>query len=122
MKYDLEEILKCLCFVILGYFIAMIFSRMCSTRSSNGFSVGGQVICGTALNEQKCLIVHNNAIEKGYDNDIYCSKSPMDDTLVGICKWNPYKERVIGFGLAPFDGTCECIEKPDDYGTDDEFA
>ena len=38
MKYDLEEILKCLCFVILGYFVAMIFSRMCSCN--NGFSVG----------------------------------------------------------------------------------
>ena len=41
MKLDSEEILKCLCFVILGYFIAMMFSRMCSC--GNRFRVGGEV-------------------------------------------------------------------------------
>jgi len=45
MKYDLEEILKCLCFVILGYFVAMIFSRMCSCGNGykNGFRVAAAV-------------------------------------------------------------------------------
>ena len=44
---DLEEILKCLCFVILGYFVAMIFSRMCSRGNGykNGFSIGGDQFC-----------------------------------------------------------------------------
>ena len=44
MKYDPEEILKCLCFVILGYFVAMMFSRMCSCGNGyrNGFRVGGE--------------------------------------------------------------------------------
>ena len=48
MKYDLEEILKCLCFVILGYFVAMIFSRMCSCGNGykNGFRVGAAVADG----------------------------------------------------------------------------
>ena len=38
MRLDIEEILKYACFVILGYFIAMIFTRMCSC--GNRFRVG----------------------------------------------------------------------------------
>ena len=52
MKLDSEEILKCLCFVILGYFIAMMFSRMCSC--GNGFRVGGQDGCNTEINQLDC--------------------------------------------------------------------
>ena len=52
MKLDSEEILKCLCFVILGYFIAMMFSRMCSC--GNGFRVGGQVGCNEERNRVSC--------------------------------------------------------------------
>jgi len=46
MKYDPEEILKYLCFVILGYFVAMMFSRMCSCGNGyrNGFRVGGEAL------------------------------------------------------------------------------
>ena len=32
-----EDILTCLCLIVVGYFIAKMFSRRC-----NGFSVGGQ--------------------------------------------------------------------------------
>jgi hypothetical protein len=52
MKLDSEEILKCLCFVILGYFIAMMFSRMCSC--GNRFRVGGQEGCNTERNRLDC--------------------------------------------------------------------
>ena len=55
MKLDSEEILKCLCFVILGYFIAMMFSRMCSC--GNGFSVGGQV-----QGQVNCNAPHNQNV------------------------------------------------------------
>ena len=58
MKLDSEEILKCLCFVILGYFIAMMFSRMCSC--GNGFRVGGQEGCNTELNQISCTDNENN--------------------------------------------------------------
>ena len=36
-----EEILTCLMLVVIGYFIAKMFSRSC-----NGFSVGGKMTCG----------------------------------------------------------------------------
>ena len=52
MKLDSEEILKCLCFVILGYFIAMMFSRMCSC--GNGFRVGGAERCATSTSKGDC--------------------------------------------------------------------
>ena len=58
MKLDSEEILKCLCFVILGYFIAMMFSRMCSC--GNGFRVGGQDGCNTEINQLDCGDNQNN--------------------------------------------------------------
>jgi len=48
MKINSEEILKCACFVILGYFVAMIFSRMCSCNS--GFRVGGRDHPGRTAN------------------------------------------------------------------------
>jgi len=49
-----EEILTCLIFIVIGYLIAMIFSRMCSC--GNGFSVGGQIDCAqfTDRGEQFC--------------------------------------------------------------------
>ena len=56
MKLDSEEILKCLCFVILGYFIAMMFSRMCSC--GNGFRVGGAERC-QSLPRQDCIDAEN---------------------------------------------------------------
>ena len=52
MKLDSEEILKCLCFVILGYFIAMMFSRMCSCE--NGFRVGGREKCASINEREEC--------------------------------------------------------------------
>ena len=61
MKLDSEEILKCLCFVILGYFIAMMFSRMCSC--GNGFRVGGQDGCNTELNQVDCITNNLNNCE-----------------------------------------------------------
>jgi len=60
MKYDLEEILKCLCFVILGYFVAMIFGRMCSCN--NGFSVGAPSFpdnhCYGLTDKEMCNSMH----------------------------------------------------------------
>ena len=41
VKFNSEEILKCLCFVILGYFVVMIFDRMCSCN--NKFSIGSPI-------------------------------------------------------------------------------
>jgi len=62
MKYDLEEILKCLCFVIFGYFVAMIFSRMCSCGNKNGFSVGAPSFpdnhCYGLMDEDTCNDQH----------------------------------------------------------------
>ena len=57
MRLDVEEILKCLCFVILGYFVAMIFGKMCSCGNGykNGFNVGadGAARCGSC-NANEC--------------------------------------------------------------------
>ena len=37
----MREILMALIFLVFGYFITMIFGRMCSCDNKNGFSVGG---------------------------------------------------------------------------------
>ena len=42
VKFDMEEIFKCFIFIVIGYFIAMLLSRMCSCN--NGFSVGSPKI------------------------------------------------------------------------------
>ena len=48
-KLKSEEILTYLLLIIIGYFIAKMFSRMCSC--GNGFSVGGQTCDMDGLNE-----------------------------------------------------------------------
>jgi len=83
MKYDLEEILKCLCFVILGYFVAMIFSRMCSCGNGykNGFRVGAAVAngqpCSAYTNEpDQCssqMIDVDDGVEEGHMQMQRCS-------------------------------------------------
>jgi len=47
------EILTCLIFIIIGYFVAMIFTRMCSCN--NGFRVGA--VAAVKACAYKC---HNN--------------------------------------------------------------
>ncbi len=69
MKLDSEEILKCLCFVILGYFIAMMFSRMCSC--GNRFRVGSKAPGCNIRNDQ-------NTCE---------NESPKECKWVGCSKW-----------------------------------
>ena len=69
-----EEILKCICFVILGYFIALIFNRMCSCRNINGFNVGGVVQCETCNDQGNC------------DNGLDCRRTDSDNlnTICGV--------------------------------------
>ena len=67
MKIDMDEILTGLMFVVLGYFIAMIFHRMCSCNG-NGFSVSA------ALDPNHC-----------YDSDFNTEALCNDNQ--GHCKW-----------------------------------
>jgi len=70
MKLDPEEILKYLCFVILGYFVAMMFSRMCSCGNGyrNGFRVGGVTTSCSTYNEEQC----NNTIRCKWTKNNKC--------------------------------------------------
>ena len=95
MKLDSEEILKCLCFVILGYFIAMMFSRMCSC--GNGFRVGGAERC-QSLHRQDCIDIENCnwnvGIQGRCQGSSYCSNfNELDCTHNDSCTWNPPQNR-----------------------------
>jgi hypothetical protein len=49
-----EEILVYLMLIVVGYYIAKMFSRSC-----NGFSVGGSVTC---MDKHRANILYNNVI------------------------------------------------------------
>ena len=74
-----QEILICLIFIIIGYFVAMIFTRMCSCN--NGFSVGVTVACPL-----KCI---NN---KNKHNCESCIEGEGDN--FAQCKWDDEFEAV----------------------------
>ena len=102
MKLDSEEILKCLCFVILGYFIAMMFSRMCSC--GNGFRVGGMEECADINASNQCNSEENCKwipgrpdMCWGSDNENNCD-SYLDEASCrehnDLCIWMPARREI----------------------------
>ena len=116
---DREEILKCLCFVILGYFVAMIFSRMCSCGNGykNGFSVDAP-----AKKEEECVCSgQTNQQGEGGSNCL----SP--DYVGPWCYTNPGVCGKRGFSGATMDWSrtaCNSVQEPrcppDSYIYDDD--
>jgi len=81
MKYNFEQLLKYLCFIILGYFIAMIFSRMCSC-GGNGFNIG-------AVEDCSLISIYNC----GGNNPAYHCKWDNESQL---CMENIFEEDIDG--------------------------
>ena len=80
-----EEILTCLLLIVVGYFIAKMFSKRC-----NGFRVGGENDSEPKCNGKKkaecnrpnCVFGNDQCNDVCVDND-YCHNN-------GLCKINPY--------------------------------
>ena len=68
-----EEILTCLIFVIIGYFVAMMFSKC----NCNGFRLGTRIkvcpqYCSTNLGKEEC--------DRCFDNHGFCEWMELLDT------------------------------------------
>jgi hypothetical protein len=98
--YTIKKILTCFLLIVVGYFIAKMFSQKC-----NGFSVGAQINCESIKNPAKCHMHLRHGCELkdgkcGYKNAQscnnnqdcnHCKNADIDKCKQGNisgCKWN----------------------------------
>tara|TARA_B100000424_G_C22757300_1_gene408828 strand:- start:242 stop:496 length:255 start_codon:yes stop_codon:yes gene_type:complete len=75
-----EEILVYLMLIVVGYYIAKMFSRSC-----NGFSVGGKMSCEKTFNTLK-MIVPGNECKNNKAYNPRMNNTPVDpDQFDNIC-------------------------------------
>ena len=93
--YSVEECITFFMLVVVGYFIAKLFSQ-----KYNGFSVGGQTTCD-GISRSKCEKFHPRRCKWDYDKNkctnknapapapasVICNKN--EDCKSGICHKNP---------------------------------
>jgi len=77
-----EEILTCLIFIVIGYLIAMIFSRMCNC--GNGFSVGGQIDCGQFTDQGGGYLNCINYFENNINPCVWRQRVPAQQEIPEI--------------------------------------
>ena len=95
--YNIEKILTCFLLIVVGYFIAKMFSQKC-----NGFSVGAEVDCSTInpllckslsycnILNGKCVDKNTQSCNNNQDCD-HCKNADIDKCKQGNisgCKWN----------------------------------
>ena len=113
--YSVEECLTFFMLVVVGYFIAKLFSQKC-----NGFSVGAQTTCDGIKSRTRCRKFHPDRCEwkdgkctnkntpapapaGKKDNGSECNDN--NDCKSGYCNMNVH-------GIPNFNGQCEIKQKP----------
>jgi hypothetical protein len=84
--YNVEECLTFFMLIVIGYFIAKMFSQKC-----NGFSVGAQIDCESITNPAKCHMHHRHGCEFkdgecGYKNPPPPPPRYKCDSINNLCK------------------------------------
>jgi hypothetical protein len=64
VDFKSEEILTCLCLIVVGYFLAKMFSLRC-----DGFSVGGQD-CSIYNNVEECIDTEGCTYNYPYEEEL----------------------------------------------------
>ena len=77
-----EEILTCLIFIVIGYLIAKMFSRMC--HCGNGFSVGGQIDCGQ-FTDQGGYLACIDHFENNINPCVWRQRVPAQQEIPAAC-------------------------------------
>ena len=104
-----EEILIYLILIVIGYFIAKMFSRC--TNGVDGFSIGGICDCTSDHPDDRFCnnIEHDNGIGSSFYLRSLCQnasdenecKQPNNWLPPGICSWNGKRRNFIWYGTAP---------------------